>query len=149
MSPNLLRGRSDSQLVASLLRCRGTHKDSTSTRRHFCRRCLNRYNKPPRFAQPFSDFVWNFFKYQTAQPRVSALGASSLLDCYSLDSRFVQLQPRNVRQSYVGSASDLHKHWTKRMPRTPQACYVQADFHSLPQLETSTPSFSTSTRHRV
>ena len=75
------------------------------------------------------------FKYRTAQPRVSALGASSLLDCYSVDSRFVQLHPQNVRESYVGSASNPHEHWAKHMLPTTQARYPQTDFHNLPQGE--------------
>lgn len=38
------------------------------------------------------------FKYLTAQLRVSALGASSLLDCYNVDSQLAQLRSQKLRE---------------------------------------------------
>lgn len=65
--------------------------------------------------------------------RVSALGASSLLDCYSVDTQLAQLRPQNFRELYARCASNQHKHWVKPISTKRHVMSAQADFHSLPQ----------------
>ena len=133
-------------LWLSPVRCRGTLKDSTSWRHpSLPSLCLDCYTKPIRFVQPFSDVLLKLFKYLTAQLRVSALGASSLLDCYNVHRSIPQHRLQNSPESRARYAADPHKHWLKYRLNIQLVMSLQADFHSLPQ--GGTPLINARARH--